>query len=527
MLYQGNILNASVYYLRRTSMFYRYVFMHVYILLTTVLVNRIFQYICVNKTAENMILIYIVIENIRSVLTKPIIDNTCTETSIEITSIITAESYKLFDSMSFKDKQKTKSSIFEQKMNEYICSIIGIVDWGFPQITQLISAIITCVQVIIMLGPSMVVLFIGIIIICSYKFWISKDITKNDIQRSKFKKEKMKLKRYISMATEKMMNGKTDIDGILKRSNDINAGMRVSDNLWINMMTSFEYTNQLVLILVYLWFRTDSNLVSILQSVKDLKSALKNFLYFANSYRRMEVDYISYVEYWQNQHFEPFPEQVSLPDVLNIKYTSIATDDKKFHVHSESLSIVQGARILIDGESGSGKSMFLNGLLGKIEGVVLDGEYTCANYYGSISEFYQSITTSMNTSVMSIRDLFNESPNTERIRYCLKLCQVGEWSNMDLDTAIGGKPSGGQTARLALATRIFDMLERRTQMLVLDEPEQNTDPPLAYVIIKDILELCKKSNITVILISHLEQRRKHFRFDMELNVSNGIVSARH
>ena len=69
--------------------------------------------------------------------------------------------------------------------------------------------------------------------------------------------------------------------------------------------------------------------------------------------------------------------------------------------------------------------------------------------------------------------------------------------------------SGGEAQRGAIARALI----RNAPLLLLDEPTGNLDPEMSLGMITMLLELCKKQNITCLLVTHnlqlagLTQRR--------------------
>jgi ABC-type transport system involved in cytochrome bd biosynthesis fused ATPase/permease subunit len=72
-----------------------------------------------------------------------------------------------------------------------------------------------------------------------------------------------------------------------------------------------------------------------------------------------------------------------------------------------------------------------------------------------------------------------------------------------LDIEINERHSGGQKTRLILATRLYKLHKTNAACLILDEPEQGIDPPLAYKILKRIHKTFNQTPI--IFNNHLEK----------------------
>ena len=59
-------------------------------------------------------------------------------------------------------------------------------------------------------------------------------------------------------------------------------------------------------------------------------------------------------------------------------------------------------------------------------------------------------------------------------------------------------------------------------ILILDEPEQGSDADVGYKIIGNIMS--KFPDVTIIVISHLEQIQDKYHWDQWFNVEDGVVS---
>jgi ABC-type transport system involved in cytochrome bd biosynthesis fused ATPase/permease subunit len=209
----------------------------------------------------------------------------------------------------------------------------------------------------------------------------------------------------------------------------------------------------------------------------------------------------------------------------------------------KKLTINIGDKILIKGRSGHGKSTFINALMGKIDGLILD-KHQPENYYHVFVEFYQNIREKLPTSAISIRELFDNEPNNSLIMKCLITCFPNDdiekilntKSKMDnyisinisidpLDININERLSGGEKARLALATRIYQMLTKPNKsILILDEPEQGSDTEVAIQIINNIFELFKDK--TILMISHIcdcNLAQLNIKWDKKIKIHNGII----
>jgi ABC-type transport system involved in cytochrome bd biosynthesis fused ATPase/permease subunit len=94
-----------------------------------------------------------------------------------------------------------------------------------------------------------------------------------------------------------------------------------------------------------------------------------------------------------------------------------------------------------------------------------------------------------------------------------------------LDINIEERISGGQKCRLALATRVYQMMtNNHKKIFILDEPEQGSDN-VAIQVIQNIFDMFNDK--TIILITHIcdcKLRNLNVHWDHKVSIKGGIVS---
>ena len=184
-------------------------------------------------------------------------------------------------------------------------------------------------------------------------------------------------------------------------------------------------------------------------------------------------------------------------------------EDVKRAINNLNIDITQGDFVAVLGHNGSGKSTFakhLNGILLPTEGTV----------------FISDLNTANDETLLDLRKMVGmvfQNPDNQIIGNVVEEDVAFGPENIGIPTdemwkrvdaaleAVGmtayrykspNKLSGGQKQRVAIA----GIMAMKPKCIVLDEPTAMLDPNGRKEVIKTVLELNKKENITVILITH-------------------------
>ena len=184
-------------------------------------------------------------------------------------------------------------------------------------------------------------------------------------------------------------------------------------------------------------------------------------------------------------------------------------EDVKRAINDLNIDITQGDFVAVLGHNGSGKSTFakhLNGILLPTEGTV----------------FISDLNTANDETLLDLRKMVGmvfQNPDNQIIGNVVEEDVAFGPENIGIPTddmwkrvdnaleAVGmtayrykspNKLSGGQKQRVAIA----GIMAMKPKCIVLDEPTAMLDPNGRKEVIKTVLELNKKENITVILITH-------------------------
>lgn len=197
-----------------------------------------------------------------------------------------------------------------------------------------------------------------------------------------------------------------------------------------------------------------------------------------------------------------------------------------------NVTIPRGARVALVGRTGSGKSSFIDLLMGLIEpgtgAIHVDDtridRTSRARWQRQIAHVPQSIFLA-DASIARNIALSDPSPepDMDRVRRACALAQLGDFIDSlpdGLDTRVGERGvrlSGGQRQRLAIARAIY----KQATVLVLDEATSALDEQTESAILK-ALETLSNQGVTVIIAAH--RRSTVESCDLVIALENGRIT---
>jgi len=478
---------------------------------------------------------------------------------------LTHDYYNKYCTLSFQDKKKTSSYSFRRKLVNGMWSVIGIFTWGMTALTHLIASFISIVYVFYkkdMISTLIIIVILNIVVYVIYTRYLQFDFNKF---RREAKLRRNELESYIECKLPQIENN-LDPMCIIDREFIIDNDRCAIQNKWQYITLVTNISNVLPLIIFVI---SPPNPVSFLITNRlfmNCVSALNGVTQFFNCYQRYSTDWDDLQNIFDGKELnKEKPDSIDVAESIYIEDININLNN--FNVKGDKFSVNQGDKILIRGKSGHGKSTFVNGFLGKIDGVRFDKNKP-VNYYHQVVEFYQDIKEKTPSGKITVRQLFDDEQDDGKIEECLKLAKSYEWiKNLDkkkvdkgkeyngigkilskswsmirrkdvvidkvdeqfinnhiFDRHINNKHSGGQKSRLIIAIMIYRLRYGNpdAKILVLDEPEQGSDAETAYDMLGNILD--EFSGITIIVVSHLELLAEKYDWNILLEVKDGYVA---
>ena len=203
---------------------------------------------------------------------------------------------------------------------------------------------------------------------------------------------------------------------------------------------------------------------------------------------------------------------------VNFKYNN----SSEFIFKNLNITIRKGEKIGIIGDSGAGKTTFINlllGLLNPTKGIILNYglniKYNLDLWHNLIGYVPQNVflyddNITNNLAFGIAKNQINQKLIETLVKF-LKLDNLSQKKNSNLEIGDGGKKiSGGQGQRVAIGRALY----RKPQFLILDEATNSLDNKTEKKILNKIFKLKEK---TIILITHKKELLKYCDRVINLN----------
>lgn len=204
--------------------------------------------------------------------------------------------------------------------------------------------------------------------------------------------------------------------------------------------------------------------------------------------------------------------------ILKIIIYELKNDKPKIEITSPII-INANEHILINGESGSGKTSLLYILKGILHPDILKIEPDINNI---IAQSFISMPNNKNlfsNKLYNIITNYQSNPNVDLINYSLKFSKIDHILNENVYINIE-KLSSGERIRLYISQIIYTIKTKNYNILLFDELDENLNNDIALDICNNIKEIFKDK--IILYISHNKSINKLFK--KNIIVKNGIIN---
>jgi ABC-type Mn2+/Zn2+ transport system ATPase subunit len=410
-----------------------------------------------------------------------------------------------YDSLDDVSKEKDTVESFENKLDKSSWVIKSKYSWGINVITSLISCLSSLSIIFIANNEyGLLICFICINILW-IKFIILPGMDTLDNERTIERKSRHTVYERMSLLMNRLCLGETSIDAIIKQDTILlDSGFKL-DLEWTRLSFYQQVPNFIFIIFIAFMYFDENKLQIIVTILIKIRNTLSNTSHFFNHWKTMENDLKSIDDFFDNKTFCVKSLQIDIPDTLS--FTSSITRDTTKIFTNIWITVNKGDRIVLSGQSGCGKTTFIKGLLGQIEGITYDTGNPSDSYASKIAYMRQNIREVTPMVKVTLRNLFSDDDDTNLIKKVLGYAKILDWvesklgGNLDLPIGELCTPSGGEKTRICFAITLYRLEKNKCKWLILDEPEQGLDPELAPDMLKTAFE--QYPDISIIMITHL------------------------
>lgn len=446
-----------------------------------------------------------------------------------------------YDKLILQSKEDFNVRKLMRKLQEIEWGISYWIEYGFPTFFKLFSSLYLCIYTFYI--TDMMNVFYGLVIFNGILYnWVKIHL---DIHQTKVwndnDKKREKNTAMLELLMPQFAYGQKSIDTVMEifikkySINNLFDRTRNEQKLFMGILSQ-------MCIAIILLLSPTSYILSYLTvtiqftgMISSIFSVMNSNIHFESCLKSLNKEFSKGIKK------KDFPVQYSLINGFMITgYTLVKSKYSLRMVGTLNISV--GNTVLIQGMSGSGKTTFLKGIFGYCEDaeVTMSNNLKPKNYQSSIALMYQSIKEDIDVQKLTLREIFDGTNDSKLIERLFDCACVGNWVErlknknqkndnktekkninnvainienieekediywLDIELSEIGTLSGGEKTRLIIARQLFECITKNKKILVLDEPEQGTDPPISYKMIKNIIDNFS-SRAMIIIVSHLER----------------------
>lgn len=267
--------------------------------------------------------------------------------------------------------------------------------------------------------------------------------------------------------------------------------------------------------------------ISKIKSVERLFNTFERYREDFNNIKNNSKDILEFHEKNKN-NTNTLCEQLTVPDQLlfSIDYT-LRDENREFHLYTtDQIQFKNNDKILITGESGSGKSTLNKIICGHYNygGDVVDYENGFHSFFNSVCEISAGNCKGIDytQSIGQILSILDSSD--EEIIHILEIVCLYDWVEElgGIHVPLNNNLSEGQKLRLSLSLLLIRAKVRNSDIIVLDEIDQNLQEYMAKNIIINIFN--EFSDKLILLVVHTERLKEDLQFTSIININKGEIN---
>lgn len=419
--------------------------------------------------------------------------------TFKIQYMIINEYLNLYDKLDHKSRNNFDMQNFIIKLKNYLQNVYKFIIDEIYTIIKLIININTCI--IIFINMNKIQYIIIIIVLTLIFIFILFPIVRSLSKKYKiYNKKEKDYNTKFNINIQKLVMKKIDVDTVLiPYYNDMIEKYKI--NFIRNNITLIVLIFNKILLITLILLIDDILIALLISNITQFVNNIKNIINITNRFCNSDIDYQSLNELFDGMKEGKKLNQLKWGNTIVIK--DIFT--KKTSFNQQKIFIEEGMNILVSGKSAEGKTLFLNALIGKIDGVTLEyGEP--ANFIDDTTEQPQNLLKYIKIEKNSLRDICNNCED-KIIIDCLKIVDLDidhiidktNKNNLEIqnkfDKILRNDLCGGEEMRILACVTLSEAIKNKSKVIIFDEFERALDIDTANKITSNVIKYFNKQII--------------------------------
>lgn len=413
-------------------------------------------------------------------------------------------SFNYFEELPYLTKRKNIMNDFENIVIRMCFLMEHMIYWGTPTLLSLVFSIIVTIKILYNNNYIIFIIIGSIIYSIFYYLYLSKKF--NNLQ--KLKKERREQDKIISpkklwklnllQTNNIQINQVLDLINIIDNLNNQYYIENINIEICINILIQ-------IIISSILFQTKQENLITIIFILDNIRSTINNIFHFYKFINNNISDIDKFVNWYNDNQTNETPyivyEQIDFPLIVN--NISVRYDNFLLNVNNR-LTIEENDVILLKGKTGVGKTVLVNSLQGLIEGCDIDNIDDNRSIQCLFEYLNQQTREKLPNNRISLRFLLDDNDDNELISELVNVVELRQkFPSIESYDEDINELSGGEKMRVSIIITLLNVIVKKKQILILDEPEQGLDEETRTIIINNIIHYIKeKLRIPVLIIYH-------------------------
>ena len=412
-------------------------------------------------------------------------------------------SFNYFQELPYLVKRKNNMNEFENIVTKMCFLMENIIYWGLPTILSLVSCIIVTIKILYDNNYIIFIIIGSIIYSIFYYLYLSKKFNNLKILKKEIREQDKQISSKKVWKLNLLQTNNSQVNQVLELLNSIND---LNNKYSIENINIEIYTNTLIQIIISsILFKTEQNNLIIIFILNNIRSTINHIFHFYKFINNNINDIDKFVNWYNENQINntPYEEHEHIDYPLIVNNINVKYDNFFLNVNNQ-LTIEENDIILLKGKTGVGKTVLVNSLQGLIEGCEIDNLKDNRSIQYLFEYLNQQTREKLPNNRISLRYLLDENNNNDLIGELINIVELSyKFPSIESYDEDINELSGGEKMRISIIITLFNVIVKKKQILILDEPEQGLDEESRTIIINNIICYVKEQlRIPVLIIYH-------------------------